>query len=199
MHQSKPLAAQKCPKSPHARWRGTFARLCSLAIYFLNLRTIHLGGKHKYIINIIVMHTYLCRCHLCCQNVCFNQSKQRTISTLLAVTCHTSTRWSLSIQHVHVSAKVAAIFVLTARLVAYTGLHTQSIMLHPNQVFIQVTCHSNASTRAQRRVWCQGLWGDWHPDFDPASGLWPPKHANFGWHEHHTDMPYRNPDNFPRC
>lgn len=115
MHQSKPLAAQKCPKSPHARWRGTFAHSCSLAIYFLNLRTIHSGGKT------------LCRCYLCCQDVwfcfCFNQSKQRTISTLLAVTSHTSTRWSLSIQHVHVSAEVTAFFVLTARLVAYRPTH----------------------------------------------------------------------------
>ncbi len=37
MNQSKPLAAQKCPRSPHARWRGTFAHSCSLAIYVTKL------------------------------------------------------------------------------------------------------------------------------------------------------------------
>ncbi len=70
------------------------------------------------------MHTY--SCHLCCPDLwfclCINQSKPRTLSTLLAVTSYTLTKWSLFI---NMSAWVQRLqtflylFVLTARLVVW--------------------------------------------------------------------------------
>ena len=147
----KPLAAQKCPKSPHARWRGTFAHSCSLAIYFLNLRTIHSGGKT------------LCRCYLCCQDVwfcfCFNQSK--TKNNFNSPSCHIS--HIDQVKFVYSTCprerRGYGFFVLTARLLDWDGF---------GMIWVCVCCPAAWELlRAGSTCPCQNM----HRDIIPCNSL----------------------------